>query len=230
MIRVLLVDDHAMVRDGLKRLIDEQVDMEVVAEAPDGREALRLAERSAPDVALIDVSMPGWDGPTLAGELTRVCPRTRLIAVTRHDEDVFVQSMLAAGVVGYILKQSAGSELVHAVREVARGNRYIDPSVRALPAVQPYVRTIEDMTAAGEPLTTAEVRVLRLIAGAWTHQQIADRLTIDVSIVVALRTSAMHKAGLATRVQIIKYARAHGWLSEGPSLDLEDDARSGRGE
>jgi DNA-binding NarL/FixJ family response regulator len=214
-VRVLLVDDHAMVRDGLKRLIDEQAEMEVVAEAADGREALRLAERSAPDVALIDVSMPGWDGPTLAQELTRRCPRMRLIAVTRHDEDVFVKKMLTAGVMGYILKQSAGSELVHAVREVADGRPYIDPSVRTLHSTQTQVSTINDVPATEDAaLTTAEEQVLRLIAAAWTHQRIAEHLSADVSVVLALRASAMRKAGLATRTQIINYARMRGWLRD----------------
>ena len=214
-VRVLLVDDHAMVRDGLKRLIDEQAEMTVVAEAADGREALRLAERSAPDVALIDVSMPGWDGPTLAQELTRRCPQVRLIAVTRHHEDVFVKKMLTAGVMGYILKQSAGSELVHAVREVAEGRPYIDPSVRTLHSTQTQVSTINEVPATeNAPLTTAEEQVLRLIAAGWTHQRIAEHLSVDVSVVLALRASAMQKAGLATRTQIITYARLRGWLED----------------
>lgn len=213
-VRVLLVDDHAMVRDGLKRLIDEQAEMEVVAEAADGREALRLAERSAPDVALIDVSMPGWDGPTLAQELTRRCPQVRLIAVTRHDEDVFVKKMLTAGVMGYILKQSAGSELVHAVREVAEGRPYIDPSVRTLHSTQTQVSTNDVPATEDAALTTAEEQVLRLIAAGWTHQRIAEHLSVDMSVALALRASAMQKAGLATRTQIINYSRVRGWLRD----------------
>src|SRR5262245_9890704 len=105
-LRVLLADDHEMVRDGLKRLINEQSDMEVVAEAGDGREALRLAELREPDVVLVDISMPGVDGVTMSQELARVCPRVRIVAVTRHDDSAFVGRMLDAGAMGYVLKQS----------------------------------------------------------------------------------------------------------------------------
>jgi two-component system, NarL family, response regulator NreC len=129
-IRVLVADDHVMVRNGLKRLINDQRDMVVVAEAADGPAAVRLSESSLPDLALVDMSMPGWDGITTAQNIAAACPGVRIIAVTRHGEEPFVSRMLNAGASGYVLKQSSSSALLQAVRTVAKGGQYIDPGIR----------------------------------------------------------------------------------------------------
>ena len=120
-LRVLLAEDHLTVRDGLKRLVNEQEDMQVVAEAGDGREAARLAQELLPDVAVMDISMPGWDGLKATERLTEVCPQVRVLALTRHDDYGFMTQMLRAGAKGYVLKQIPAIELIQAVRAVAAG-------------------------------------------------------------------------------------------------------------
>ena len=130
-----------------------------------------------------------------------------------------MKRMLTAGAAGYVLKQSPGSELVRAVRVVAEGNRYLDPSLEMLDPVPPSSVGEQASSRLDEPLTSDETQVLRLIAAAWTHQRIAEQLNTDVTVVDALRTSAMQKAGLATRIQIITYARSHGWLDVGKGAD-----------
>ena len=131
-IRILLADDHALVREGVRRLFNDQQDMEVVAEAEDGLQALRLVELHAPAIAVVDVSMPGLDGMELAQRMTKSSPHVRIIALTRHTDGSFVRRMLDAGAKGYVLKQSAGTELTRAVRAVAAGDHYIDGSVRGI--------------------------------------------------------------------------------------------------
>ena len=136
-LRILIVDDHALVREGLKRLIHEQPDMLVVGEAGDGHEALRVAEECLPDVALVDIWMPGLDGARITQMITDACPQVKVIALTRHDDGGFVRKLLEAGATGYVLKQSALSELTRAVRAVAAGQQFVDASIRGA-AVFPF--------------------------------------------------------------------------------------------
>lgn len=211
--RVLLVDDHVLVRDGLKRVVNDQPDMEVVAEAGEGREALRLAQNHAPDIALLDVSMPGLDGVILAEEMRRSCHKVRIIAVTRYDDEGFVRRMLEAGASGYVRKQSSSIEVVRAIRAVAQGYQYIDPGVRrSAPDSGTSTASQLSETGAGEPLTSQEEDVLRLLAASNSTQQIAEQLGLTLEDVAIRKTSAMQKSGLRTRLQIISFARSRGWL------------------
>jgi two-component system response regulator NreC len=212
-VRVLIVDDHALVREGLKRLIEEQKDMYVVAEASNGPEALEFAASHGPDVALLDISMPGWDGASLARELTRAHPRIRIVAVTRHDDPAFVKRMLEAGAIGYILKQSPVGELCNAIRTVADGRKYIDSALTPASAPPRPGETVARARQESKVLTTEETDVLRLIASSRSLQRIADESGMAVHTVMSLRSSGMQKAGLATRMDIINYARSQGWLS-----------------
>ena len=209
--QVLLADDNAPVREGLKRLINEEPDMEVIAETGDGQEALQLAQRLAPDVALVDVSMPGWDGVRLSQEMSRACPSLKVIAVTRHNDGAFVQKMMAAGARGYVLKQSAATTLVGAVRACLGGAVYVDPGARS------SVRSSETAAAAlaiapaeHEPLTKVEHEVLRLFASASRLQLIAEQLGLDVEEVVRVKGIAMRKLGFSTRLQAMNYVRSRG--------------------
>jgi DNA-binding NarL/FixJ family response regulator len=208
---VLLADDHLLVRDGLKRVVNEQPDMDVIAEAGEGREAGRLAQNHAPDIALLDVSMPGWAGVTLAQEMTRTCPQVRIIAVTRHDDEGFLTRMLNAGAHGYVLKQSPSAELVRAIRAVAQGQQHIDSAVRRHVS-EPPPPTLHNIDAAvSEPLTSLEEDVLRLVAATCSNQGIAELLTLPVEEVASLKRIAMRKTGLVTRLQVISFARSLGW-------------------
>jgi DNA-binding NarL/FixJ family response regulator len=212
-LRILIVDDHALVREGLKRLVHEQPDMLVVGEAGDGHEALCLAKEHLPDVALVDIWMPGPDGARVTQMITAACPQVKVIALTRHDDAGFVQKLFEAGAMGYVLKQSALSELTRAVRAVAAGQQFVDASIRCAVTSSVSGSTLAEPAAASEiALSLEEQTVLRLIAAAYTLQEIAASLSIDVTEVLATRSVAMAKAGLATRTDVVRYAQARGWL------------------
>ncbi len=211
-LRILIVDDHALVREGLKRLIHEQPDMLVVGEAGDGHEALRVAEECLPDVALVDIWMPGLDGARITQMITDACPQVKVIALTRHDDAGFVRQLLEAGAMGYVLKQSALSELTRAVRAVAAGQQFVDASIRGTVPPSPDPAPGEPSAAPEVPLSSQEQTVLRLVAAAYSYQEIAASLSIDMAEVLATRSVAMAKAGLATRTDVVHYAQARGWL------------------
>ena len=212
-LRILIVDDHALVREGLKRLIREQPDMLVVGEAGDGHEALRFAKECLPDVALVDIWMPGLDGARVTQMITDACPQVKVIALTRHDDGGFVRKLLEAGATGYVLKQSALSELTKAVRAVAAGQQFVDASIRgAVPPLPSDLAPPEPAAASEVALSSQEQTVLRLLAEAYTSQEIAASLSIDMTEVLATRSAAMAKAGLATRTDVVRYAQARGWL------------------
>ena len=208
-IRVLLADDHVLVRTGLKHLIDSQPDMAVVAEASNGQEALRLAQSESPHVALLDVSMAGWDGVTLARELSRTCPRVKIIAVTRHDDGAFLRRMLQEGASGYVLKQNVTHNLATAVRTCVGGAQYIDTGVRS---VTPSRDTSSSPQRAavdhGDAVTHEEQEVLRLVASAVSTQRIAEQLGILPDVVEHVKQRAMRKLGLTTRMQVFTYMRS----------------------
>jgi two-component system, NarL family, response regulator NreC len=209
-LKLLLAEDHVLVRDGLKRLINDQADMEVIAEAEDGVQALRLARDFMPDVALVDVSMPGLDGVEVTRIITASCPHVRVIALTRHHDGSFVRRLLDAGAAGYVLKQSSSTELTRAIRAVAAGQRYVDSGIRVLSAVAPPPPAAP---AANVPeLTTDEEQVLRLMALGHSHQEIATGLSVDVARVFAIRDAATSKTGASSRLAIARYAEARGWL------------------
>jgi DNA-binding NarL/FixJ family response regulator len=211
-LRVLLAEDHLTVRDGLKRLVNEQEDMEVVGEAGDGRDAVRLARELLPDVAVMDISMPGWDGLKATQELTETCPQVRVIALTRHEDYGFLTEMLRAGAAGYVLKQSASAELIRAVRAVAAGQNYLDPSVTSKVAGGPAGRRQKINTASGKAVSEREEEVLRLIALGYSNKEIAARLSISVKTVEAHKANGARKLGLGTRMDIISYAIFRGWM------------------
>jgi DNA-binding NarL/FixJ family response regulator len=212
-LRILIVDDHPLVREGLKRLINEQPDMLVAGEAGDGHEALRYAKEGLPDVALVDIWMPGLDGARVTQMITDACPQVKVIALTRHDDGGFVRKLLEAGATGYVLKQSALSELTRAVRAVAAGQQFVDASIRDAVTASPSDPARPEPAAAPEAaLSSQEQTVLRLVAAAYTVQEIATSLSIDLPEVLATRAAAMAKAGLATRTDVVRYAQACGWL------------------
>ena len=210
-LRVLLADDHVLVREGLKRLVDDQPDMEVVAEAVDGPEALRLARKIAPDVALVDISMPQWDGVKTTRKMIAACPQLKIVALTRHDEDSFVRRMLRAGASGYVLKQSPSAAMTSAIRAVARGEQYVDAAIASTttpehPAPPPLP------ASPGKPsLSTMEEHVLRLVALSRTTREIASELGIAPDHVRQVKAEGMQRARLATRLDVIRYARERGW-------------------
>jgi DNA-binding NarL/FixJ family response regulator len=211
-VRVLLAEDHGTMREGLKLLFNNEPDMSVVGEAGDGREAVRLAQQLLPDVAVMDISMPGWDGLKATRKLKETCPQVRVLALTRHDDYGFLKEMLRAGAAGYVLKQSASAELIRAVRAVAAGQSYLDPTVTAKVVGGYTGERPKTNSESGEPISEREEEVLRLIALGYSNKEIAARLSVSVKTVEAHKANGMRKLGLGTRMDIVSYAIFRGWM------------------
>lgn len=212
---ILLADDHRIVRQGLRALLTGEADFEVVGEADDGREALELVKRLTPDVLVLDLMMPGLNGLEVARQLPRQSPGVRVVVLSMYDDEGFVLEALANGVSGYVLKDSNSSDLVHAVREVAAGRRYLSPplSDRAIEAYQ--LRAKVGTMDKHETLTTREREVLQLSAEGHTSSEIAARLGISTRTAETHRSRLMHKLGLHTQSDLIRYAIRRGVIPMG---------------
>ena len=210
-IRILIADDHGVLRAGLRALLNAEPDLEVVGEAADGNEALRLAEKLRPDVLLLDISMPGPGGIEVTRRVKRTLPDTRVLILTVHEDEGLLREAIRAGAAGYIVKRAVESELINAIHAVWRGDLYVHPAMtRAL---------LKDLQASAapeqplvEPLTPRETEVLSLIAQGYTNRQIAEKLSISVRTVESHRANITGKLGLRSRVELVRYAREHGLL------------------
>ncbi|MDT5271279.1 MAG: hypothetical protein QOH49_3465 [Acidobacteriota bacterium] len=211
---ILLADDHRIVRQGLRALLAGEADFEVVGEADDGREALELVKRLNPDVLVLDLMMPGLNGLEVARQLPRQSPGVRVVVLSMHDDEGFVLEALANGVSGYVLKDSNSSDLVHAVREVAAGRRYLSPplSDRAIEAYQQRAKV--GTMDKHETLTTREREVLQLSAEGHTNSEIAARLGISTRTAETHRSRLMHKLSLHTQSDLIRYAIRRGIIKQ----------------
>ena len=212
-LRVLLADDHVTVRHGLKLLIDGQPDMKVVAEASDGDAAVKSALALKPDVVVMDISMPGMNGLAATRALRKQQPDAAIITLTRHSDDAYLQELLRAGVSGYVLKQSAPSELLQAIRAAAAGGQYLDSALTARVTAGFLGREGRTENKPGATLSQREAEVLRLIASGYSNKEIASRLTLSVKTVEAHKANAMRKLDLNGRIDIVKYALLQGWLT-----------------
>jgi DNA-binding NarL/FixJ family response regulator len=210
-VRILLADDHAIVRQGLKLLIDTQPDMDVVGESADGDGVLQQAAALKPDIVVMDISMPGLNGLVATRTLKRAQPLVTIIALTRHDDDTYVQELLRAGASGYVLKQSVPLELIRAIRAVAAGGVYIDPAMSANVAGGLFAGQESDRRPQGA-ISDRESEVLRLIAVGHSNKEVSSQLSISVKTVEVHKTNAMRKLGLTGRVDIIRYGVLKGWL------------------
>lgn len=209
--RIILVDDHGVVREGIKRLLERHADIEVVGECHDGREALQQIQKLRPDVVMMDISMPGMSGFEATRSVKQSWPETRVIALTVHEDDAYIREMLEAGAVGYLLKRAPTEELVRAVRVVADGGTYIDPRV-ADTVVKAMTQPSHSATYATLSLSEREAAVLRAIALGYSNKEIADQLKLSVKTVETYKARAMEKFGLKSRVEIVRLAAQRGWL------------------
>jgi len=208
-IRVIIADDHAVVRSGLRLLLEQQDDLEPVGEAGDGKQAAALVARLKPDVALLDVVMPGGGGIEAAAEIQRQNPDTRILMLSMQDDPSYVREAFAAGAAGYVLKDAADTELVDAIRRVAAGERYVHPSLGA--------RLVAESTEPAEPvdsLSDREREVLRLLALGYTNQEIAGQLFVSVRTVEAHRSHILNKLRVSTRAELVRHAIDTGLLAE----------------
>jgi len=212
-LNVLLVEDHETVRAGLRLIIDAQTDMAVVGEAAEGTAALGKARSLSPDVVVMDISMPGLNGVETTRALRHAQPGTRIVTLTRHREPGYLDLLLRAGASAYVLKQSRPAELLAAIRAVARGGTYVDPSIAAQVVREP-IRRAPAGPGVESPLSPRETQVLRLIAWGHSNKDIAGQLEVSVKTVETHKANAMHKLGLQSRIDIVRYALLHGWLQD----------------
>jgi len=211
MIRLLIVDDHQLVRSGLRRLLESEEDLAVEDEAGTAYDAVRLARLHKPDVILLDVVMPGGSGLDAIPEIRDAAPDARILTLSMQDDPSYVRQAFAAGASGYVLKEAADDELLAAVREVADGGRYVDPQLGARLAAADAAAAAE---AADDPLTDREREVLRLLALGHTNQEIAQMLYLSVRTAETHRARIMQKLRLTTRAELVRYAIDHGLLAE----------------
>ena len=213
-LRVFLADDHPVVLAGIKALVTEDAGLEVVGEAADGRTALRLATELKPDIAILDISMPGLNGVKVAELLRVACPRCKILALTVHEDRGYLRQLLEVGVSGYMLKRSAAEELVRAIRAVAKGGLYLDPAVagKAMDVTPP--RTARADSIDPPDLSERELEVLRLTASGHSNKSMAAQLRIGVKTIETYKARAMEKLGFQTRVELVRYAVSKGWLTE----------------
>jgi DNA-binding NarL/FixJ family response regulator len=210
-IRILMVDDHPVVLAGLKALVGADPACAIVGEARDGRTALRMAIELAPDVVLLDISLPEMNGVELAAALRAERPQIQLLVLTVHEERAYLRQLVELGVRGYLLKRSAADELTRAIHAVAAGGLYLDPAI-AGKLVGGVARRATDTAQTGE-LSDREADVLRLVAGGHSNKAISARLNISVKTVETYKARAMEKLGFRTRVDVVRYAADQGWLS-----------------
>jgi DNA-binding NarL/FixJ family response regulator len=213
-LRILLADDHEMIREGLKVLVNSQADMECVGEAGDGRSAVERSRELLPDVTVMDVSMPEMNGLQATERLKQACPQVKVLTLTRHTDGAYLQQLLKAGSSGYVLKQSASAELTRAIRAVAAGNIYLDPAI-AGKVIGSYVGKSANRGAESHKgVTERETEVLRMIAWGYSNKEIAARLELSVKTVEVHKANAMRKLGMRSRIDIVRYALLQGWLQE----------------
>ncbi len=207
--RILLADDHTVVRKGIRMILSAQPDLEVVAEAKNGHEAVAEAERTLPDVVIMDVNMEGLNGIEGARRIGDVSPRTRVLALSMHRDAVYVREMLRAGAKGYLVKDADDDALLDAVRAVARGEAYLSPSV-ADAVLTDYRKHVTNPV---DPLTAREREVLQLIAEGNTNKDIASQLNLSVYTVEAHRSRLMEKLNLHSTGDLVRFAIRNGFIS-----------------
>jgi two-component system response regulator NreC len=212
-IKVVLVDDHAVVRSGLRLLLDAQDDMVVVGEAGNAKDAVFRARALKPDVILLDVVMPDESGIDVLPKLLKESPETNVLVLSMQDDPSYVREAFAAGASGYILKEAVDEEVVSAVREIASGGRYVHP---ALGARMIAAEAEERAAAEADPLSDREREILRLLALGHTNQEIARQLYISVRTAESHRAHIMQKLRLSTRAELVRYALSHGLLADDP--------------
>ncbi len=213
-LRVFLADDHMVVREGLKSLVNAQPDMHVVGEAAGGDAAWRAASRLVPDVVVMDVSMPDMSGAEATERLKRECPQVKVLALTVFEDKGYVRQMLGAGASGYVLKRAVMDELVRAIRTVAAGGSYVDPTLAAGLVSSFFNQDTAEGRAPADELSERESQVLRLIAWGYSNKEIGWKLSISAKTVDTYKLRLMEKLGLRSRTDIVRYAMRHGLLQE----------------
>ena len=212
-IRILLADDHQVVREGFRALLEAEPDFEIVAETGDGLEAVRLAEHQKPHVLVVDLMMPGLNGLEVARQIGQRAPRTHVVMLSMHANEAYVLEALKNGACAYVLKDASAAELVRAVREANVGHRYLSPPLSE-PAINSYIQRARNSDSLDlyDTLTNREREVLQLGAEGHTNAEIAGRLFISPRTVETHRANVMHKLGLRSQTELVRYALRRGIL------------------
>lgn len=213
MIRIFLADDHAVVREGLRSLINAQQDMSVTGEAINGAEALELLQHQTVDVMIVDVAMPEISGIEVTARVRQSFPNIKVLALSAYDDVSYLRELLRAGAVGYVLKRSAAETLIQAIRTVVGGGIYLDVQLTEQLSGEGIQTLLEAQQTQINGLSTREEEVLQLIAQGFANKEAAAQLHISVKSVETYKARAMEKLGLRSRVELIRYAVQHGWLS-----------------
>ena len=211
-LQIFLADDHVVVREGLKALINAQPDMLVIGEAGDGQTAWQQARDCHPDIVIMDITMPELNGVQATEQLKRACPTIKILALSVHEDTSYLRQLLAAGAAGYILKHAAADDLIQAIRLVAAGGVYLDPAL-AGHVVARYVQVRAVASALlGTELSERETEVVQRIAQGYSNKEIGAQLTLSVKTVETYRARAMDKLGVENRTALVRYALERGWL------------------
>ena len=213
-IRIVLVDDHAVLRAGLTALLNAEADMTVVGEAGDGAASLPVVADRQPDVVLLDINMPNMGGLEALGELRKVAPKSRVLILTMHDDQTYLRQALAQGAAGYVLKQAADTELLTAIRTVYHGGAFLHPShAQSLLAPTPVATAGQTNSNDLSLLSERELEVLKLIALGHANKEIAEMLFLSVKTVETYKTRIMEKLNLTSRAALVRFALKHGLLT-----------------
>ena len=205
-IRILLADDHTILRDGIRSLLEDESDMTVIGEAEDGHSAVKLVKKLDPDVVLMDIAMPLLNGLEATRQIKRDNPQTKVLVLTMHENEEYIRQVLAIGAMGYILKDAAARELLGAIRAVYRGEAVLSPAITRL-VIEDYLRWGDlQLESDSSGLSPREREVLQLVAEGYTNKQIAEILSISIKTVQAHRSNLMSKLDLHDRGELIKYA------------------------
>jgi two-component system response regulator NreC len=213
-LRIILAEDHETVREGIKLLVDSQADMEVVGEAGNGETAIEKVQELAPDIIVMDISMPELNGLKATKRIKKVSPKTKILTLTRHTDDGYLQQLIQAGANGYVLKQSAPTELINAIRAVGAGNSYLDQAITNKVMGGYANRSVKLRGENKAAITDREAEVLRLIAWGYSNKEIAARLDVSVKTIEAHKANAMRKLEMRSRIDIVRYAILRGWLQD----------------
>jgi two-component system response regulator NreC len=213
-LRILLAEDHKTVREGIKLLVNAQNDMEVIGEAGDGELAVKLAGELKPDIVVMDISMPELNGLRATRRMRSNGLDLKILMLTRHTDDGYLQQLIEAGANGYVLKQSAPNELINAIRAVGSGNSYLDPALTNKVMGGYANRSVSVRGENKNTLTDRESEVLRLIALGYSNKEIAESMSLSVKTIEAHKANAMQKLGINSRIGIVRYAILQDWLHE----------------